>query len=198
MATACVWWTTPAPQRGKAIHPPQQLGKPPTPTLAARQNGLLKRHVGRGSRVPAQVRVGAIPTQTYNGAGQILADRGACARGRVAPVGHLLDVDACVQRIVERTDPDAVVLFGSRARGTHTADSDVDLLVVHAGPGLRRIQRAAYEAVSGHTIPLEIIVRSPEDLARRLADADPFTAGIIREGRVLYGKPRSRGVALFS
>lgn len=108
------------------------------------------------------------------------------------------DVDACVRRIVEATDPDAVVLFGSRARGTHTADSDVDLLVVHSGPGLRRIQRAAYEAASGHTVPLEIIVRSPEDLVRRLAQADPFIASIIREGRVLYGKPCSRGLALFS
>jgi predicted nucleotidyltransferase len=108
------------------------------------------------------------------------------------------EVATYVRRIVETTDPDAVVLFGSRARGTHATDSDVDLLVVHSGPGLRRIQRAAYEAVLGHTSPLEIIVRTPEELTRRLAYADPFTTRIVREGRVLYGKPRSRGVALFS
>jgi predicted nucleotidyltransferase len=35
-----------------------------------------------------------------------------------------------VERIVELTHPDAIWLFGSRARGTANADSDWDLLIV--------------------------------------------------------------------
>lgn len=39
-------------------------------------------------------------------------------------------VETMVDRIVERFQPCRVVLFGSRARGTATEWSDVDLLVV--------------------------------------------------------------------
>ncbi len=103
-----------------------------------------------------------------------------------------------VRQIVKNTDPDVVVLFGSQARGTMTADSDVDILVVHPGPRLRRIQRTAYESLRGHSTPVDIIVRSPEDMEGRLAWSDPFITNIVNEGRVLYGKPSSRGMAIFS
>lgn len=35
-----------------------------------------------------------------------------------------------VRRIVERFDPERIILFGSHARGEATEDSDVDLMVV--------------------------------------------------------------------
>ena len=39
-------------------------------------------------------------------------------------------VDQMVRRIVERFDPERIILFGSLARDEARADSDVDLLVV--------------------------------------------------------------------
>ena len=39
-------------------------------------------------------------------------------------------VQRMVERIVEGFHPLRIVLFGSRARGTDTPDSDIDLLVV--------------------------------------------------------------------
>ena len=39
-----------------------------------------------------------------------------------------------VKAIVDEVDPEQVILFGSRARGDATADSDVDLVVVEAVP----------------------------------------------------------------
>ena len=40
------------------------------------------------------------------------------------------EIDEMVRRIAKRFDPDQIILFGSRARGTARHDSDVDLLVV--------------------------------------------------------------------
>jgi predicted nucleotidyltransferase len=39
-------------------------------------------------------------------------------------------IEEMVRRIVERFDPERIILFGSHARGTANPDSDIDLLVV--------------------------------------------------------------------
>lgn len=44
------------------------------------------------------------------------------------------NVRAIVDRIVALTDPDLIYLFGSRARGDHEPDSDLDLLIVVPDP----------------------------------------------------------------
>ena len=103
-----------------------------------------------------------------------------------------------VDRIVVAVDPDGVILFGSQARGTATAASDVDLLVIHKGPHLHQIQMQAYKALMGRKIAVDVLVRSPEDLAQRLAWHDPFVRDIVAEGKVIYEKRGSRGMAIFS
>jgi uncharacterized protein len=50
-------------------------------------------------------------------------------------------IQAIVDRIVALTDPDLVYLFGSRARGDHEPDSDLDLLIVVPDPVGDRRQR---------------------------------------------------------
>ena len=52
---------------------------------------------------------------------------------------HVQDgIREMVRRIVSRFDPDAIILFGSRARGSARPESDVDLLVVMPVEGSRR------------------------------------------------------------
>jgi predicted nucleotidyltransferase len=51
-----------------------------------------------------------------------------------------------VEIIVRGADPQAIILFGSRARGDARPDSDIDLLVIERepfGPGCSRIKEAA-------------------------------------------------------
>lgn len=102
-----------------------------------------------------------------------------------------------VDKIVESVDPDVVVLFGSHARNQAVPESDIDLLIVHSGTKRRDVQRQAYFALTGRSIPVDIIVRSPAELQERLSWPDPFVSNLVKEGKVLYGKPHSPGMALF-
>jgi predicted nucleotidyltransferase len=92
-----------------------------------------------------------------------------------------------VSRIVERFHPLRVVLFGSRARGTETPDSDVDLLVVLAHVDDKR--RAAVEirrALSDMPLCKDIIVTTPDEIVRRGNLPGSVLRPALREGTVLY------------
>jgi predicted nucleotidyltransferase len=91
------------------------------------------------------------------------------------------------RRIADRFDPENIFLFGSFAYGTPHEDSDVDLLVVM--PAYNEINQSiritlAFEPV----FPLDLIVRTPERLRRRLAEGDSFWQEITTKGIVLYEK----------
>jgi predicted nucleotidyltransferase len=98
-------------------------------------------------------------------------------------------IDTVVQKIVQEFNPEKVILFGSYAYGKPTVDSDVDLLII-AESTERPAQRAtrAYRVVHGKTFPMDIIVRTPHELAQRLAIGDSFIKEIIERGRVLYAR----------
>lgn len=69
--------------------------------------------------------------------------------------------------------------------------------MVHSGNPLRAVQKKAYAALVGRYDAVDLIVRSPSDLKERLRWPDPFVSNIVREGKVLYAKPDSPGMALF-
>jgi predicted nucleotidyltransferase len=84
--------------------------------------------------------------------------------------------------------PEQIILFGSYAHGVPTEDSDVDVLVVMPlARGRRDVQQAAAirERVPA-SFPMDVIVRSPQQIARRLAHGDSFIAGVLRYGQMMY------------
>src|SRR5262245_2946704 len=93
--------------------------------------------------------------------------------------------------IAERFQPDRIILFGSHAYGTPHADSDVDILVImparHQGSKAGRIR---WEVPA--PFPMDLIVRTPEEMRWRLAEGDLFHTEIVSKGKVLYekGDPR--------
>ncbi len=90
-------------------------------------------------------------------------------------------------KIVANFDPEKVILFGSHAWGTPRWDSDLDLFVVmrtNLRPAHRRA--AVARACRPKFLPMDVIVRTPEELSERLKDGDPFVEEIMRRGRVLY------------
>ncbi len=91
------------------------------------------------------------------------------------------------RRIAERFDPEKVILFGSFAHGTPHEDSDVDLLVVM--PAANEINQAIRITLAfDREFPLDLIVRTPARLRRRLAQADPFLREVMARGLVLSEK----------
>ena len=98
-------------------------------------------------------------------------------------------IQEMVRRIVERFEPDKIILFGSHARGTATADSDVDLLVVMAVRG-SRLEKTVEIRVAVHDIrvPKDIVVTTPEDFAWRKDIVGTLEHPVIREGKVLYAR----------
>ena len=97
-----------------------------------------------------------------------------------------------VEQVVRQFHPQRVILFGSYAYGKPTEDSDVDLLVVM--PFDRRKGRKSLEIrrriPAG--FPLDLIVRTPEFIAQRLAWGDCFVQEILSKGKVLYEAPDAR------
>jgi predicted nucleotidyltransferase len=96
-------------------------------------------------------------------------------------------------RIIELTDriareyrPDRIILFGSHAYGTATEDSDVDILVImpFEGKGFRKSLEILNEMEPRFSV--DLLVRRPEDAARRYAEFDPLIREAFDRGKVLY------------
>jgi predicted nucleotidyltransferase len=89
-------------------------------------------------------------------------------------------------QIARAFNPDRIILFGSHAYGQPGNDSDVDILVVLPFKG--KPVRKAIEIRNrvNAEMPLDLIVRTPEQLAERLAQNDWFMREIVERGRTLY------------
>ena len=92
-----------------------------------------------------------------------------------------------IRRIVEVARPDQIVLFGSAARGQMGPDSDLDFLVVKSGvPHRRRLAQQIYRRLLGLTVPIDVIVVTPEDIERYREKVGPIIGPALEEGRVVY------------
>lgn len=98
-------------------------------------------------------------------------------------------IDDILEKLVANYAPEKVILFGSHAYGQPGSDSDIDLLIVKDTNeqffdrcfAVRRSVRDPRR-----TIPLEVIVLTPQEVAKRLAIGDQFIEEIVERGRVLY------------
>lgn len=97
-----------------------------------------------------------------------------------------------VDIIVREADPEAIILFGSRARGDARADSDIDLLVIEREPfssTRSRIKEAArlYRALGDLPASKDLLLYSRDEVTSRQSTSNHVVARACREGRLLYG-----------
>jgi predicted nucleotidyltransferase len=99
-------------------------------------------------------------------------------------------IDDLANRIATAFSPERIVLFGSFAYGSPGVDSDVDLLVVMPCVGKPWRKAAEIRNRVRPEFPLDLLVRTPEQVAERVALGDGFVREILDRGTVLYEAPR--------
>jgi predicted nucleotidyltransferase len=126
-----------------------------------------------------------VNTEMLLGTSRGLKGSAVVPHGLDKSVGEALPL--AVQRLVEKLHPEKIILFGSYAYGTPTPDSDVDLLVI-----LQTIKKetdrswAVSKLLLPRPFPVDILVKTPEEIEKALQVHDPFISEIIKRGRVLY------------
>jgi predicted nucleotidyltransferase len=96
-------------------------------------------------------------------------------------------IPTMVERIVREFEPVQIILFGSQARGEARWDSDVDLLVVlPAAPDKHKAAVAFRRALRDVPVAKDIIVSTPDEIARYGDVVGTMLGPALREGRILY------------
>ena len=80
-------------------------------------------------------------------------------------------------------EPPIALIFGSVARGTETASSDVDLLVI-ADLGFADVVKATYPAQAALGREINPVVYNPAEFQRRLDEGDPFVLDLLAQPKI--------------
>ena len=102
----------------------------------------------------------------------------------MVPAGEIKEYCAAIARAFQ---PEKIILFGSHAYGRPHRDSDVDVLVIipnakrHGRRPALTIRRKVHA-----TFPVDILVKEPREIARRLREGDSLLEEIVNRGRVMY------------
>lgn len=89
-------------------------------------------------------------------------------------------------QIAKQFHPNKIILFGSYAYGKPTEDSDVDMLVIMSFKGRNPEKATEIWMATRPKFPIDIMVRKPEEMKKRLAMGDFFLREITEKGEILY------------
>ena len=88
--------------------------------------------------------------------------------------------------IAREFKPEKIILFGSHAYGQPTPESDLDLMVVMRFEGDPLEQAVTILNRLNMLLPIDLLVRTPEQVQQRLEMGDSFMRDIIERGKVMY------------
>ena len=96
-------------------------------------------------------------------------------------------ISTMTERIVRAFNPVQIILFGSHARGDAHPQSDVDLLVVFSElADKRKTAVDIRRALADLPVAKDILVTTPEELARQHDWIGTILRTAQREGEILY------------
>ncbi|HZL53477.1 MAG TPA: nucleotidyltransferase domain-containing protein [Terracidiphilus sp.] len=95
-------------------------------------------------------------------------------------------VQEAVRRLVEAVDPLAIIAFGSRARGEHRPDSDLDLAVILDVPESEALDAVPGDIFKGLRMPVDLLPIAKERYDRYRPWLNTVHRQIDREGVRLY------------
>ncbi len=99
-------------------------------------------------------------------------------------------VQRSVERLIQAFAPERIVLFGSVAKGTAHATSDVDLLIIanltgSASAYLRRARQLTADAFPR----VDVVFATPEEVSEAANAKSPFLLSILGTGITVYQRP---------
>lgn len=139
-------------------------------------------------------RLGLITTEAVGRAGVHRVNEGHAA---IAPLRALASPIEMLTRVVEEVvrDVEAVLVFGSVARGEAHADSDIDLVVIApaAWDGRAELQQQVQERLGNDC---DVLHLTADHFKLAPEDREPLVSEILRDGIALVGAmPRRSRVA---
>lgn len=95
-------------------------------------------------------------------------------------------ISVFARRIAKQFNPQKIILFGSYAYGNPTEDSDVDMLVIMPFKGKGAHKATEILLATDPRFPIDLLVRTPEQIRTRIKLGDFFIREITQKGKVLY------------
>ncbi|MFH1838083.1 MAG: nucleotidyltransferase domain-containing protein [Candidatus Kuenenbacteria bacterium] len=98
------------------------------------------------------------------------------------------DLQQSIKKIVQKFQPEKIILFGSHAWGKPNSDSDVDLFIIKETKNTRKTAREIDRLIFPRFFPLDLIVYTPKQMETRKNTNDFFINDILSKGKILYAK----------
>ncbi len=107
-------------------------------------------------------------------------------------------IQAITQLIVERFQPEQIILFGSVARGEEDENSDLDLMVVlRPGEEPPRRGNPIHAAISEQfLLPVDLLIRSYETFTTYRPNPNSMLSRMLEDSEILYDRQGAYEVAL--
>jgi len=99
---------------------------------------------------------------------------------------YMVELEIIKNQIIEKYNPDKIILFGSLAKGVITNNSDIDICIVKDTENKRELISDIYANIDS-SYPFDIILYTPEEWKDNIKDKSSFAYSIFKEGRLLYG-----------
>ena len=96
------------------------------------------------------------------------------------------EIKELCEKIAREFRPLKIILFGSHAYGKPEWDSDVDLLIIMPFKGTPHQQAVTIRSRIYGGVAIDLLVRTPKQVTRRLKMGDSFMREILERGKVLY------------
>jgi predicted nucleotidyltransferase len=102
-----------------------------------------------------------------------------------------LDLNNVVQAILSVTNPEKIILFGSRARQDYREDSDLDLMIIDSNPfgkersRLREILKIR-NALADVRMGIDILLYDKNEVEYWKDSINYIITSCLNEGKVLY------------
>ncbi len=98
------------------------------------------------------------------------------------------EIRSIVDQLVEKYQPEKVILFGSAVRNEWGKDSDLDFCIIKTNvPEMNLERRWQVRKLIKKSVPVDFLVYKPEEFEYELLRKNPFFLTLLKEGEVLYG-----------